>query len=233
MMLESYSPYRVAPVARALEVAPVQTAVRWAAFAYQLRKDKAFARHMEKTVLAAMDDYAALMRTVQTALSEALPWLDDFVAGIEAAPLDRKFTAFAQKLDLVAGKVVSEGKQTFTEAGFMLPWETLDDAAQNWLIRAFVSWSESLLSLETRALNQTFPEYADFTIDLKQRLKRPDFAALYVEPEAVDEELWIAFARLPEVRRHLEKQFGRGRQLRTVWALPGRREIANWMALAG
>ena len=232
MMLVSYSPYRVAPETQALAVAPVQTAVHWAAFAYQLRKDKVFARRMEKTVLAAMDDYAVLQARVLAALNEAQPWLEDFVAGIEAAPLDRKFTAFAQKLDLVAGEVISERKQTFTEAGFSLPWAALDEANRNWLMRAFVSWSESLVSLETKALNQAFPAYADFTIDLKQQLKRPDFAALYVEPEVSDEELWIAFARLPAVRRHLEKQFGRGRQLRTVWALPGRGEIANWLVLS-
>ncbi|SIN68492.1 hypothetical protein SAMN05443662_0039 [Sulfurivirga caldicuralii] len=58
------------------------------------------------------------------------------------------------------------------------------------------------------------------------------FAALYVEPDAAEEEIWIAFSRLPQVRQHLERQFGKGRQLRTVWALPNRREIANWMVLA-
>ena len=229
MKLVSLSPYRLAPTAQTVDTAPVRTALRWAAFAYLLRRDRAFAARMERRVLAQLDDYAALIRDVQQALDTALPWLAPLADAVQAEPVVSKFTAFAQKLDLIAGEVVDEGRQTFAAVGFVLPWAQLEAEQRRWLRQAMVSWSEALFSLEIRALNQTFADYAPFAIDLKQQLKQPDAAALYVEPEALEEELWIACARLPAVRRHLERLFGKGRQVRTVWALPARREIANWL----
>lgn len=229
--LVSHSPLRLPPRAEAPDVAPVRTALRWAAFAYLLRKDKAFAYRLARQVMDSLEDYSAVQAEALAALDEALPWLVELVEGVTAEPVTTRWGAWAEQLDLVAGEVRQACRQCFTEAGFILPWDRLDKTRQRWLRHALVSWSEALLSLETRALNRAFPDYAPFAIDLRQQLKQPGFAALYVEPDAVEEELWIAFARMPEVRHHLERRFGRGRQLRTVWALPKRREIANWLVL--
>ena len=231
MKLISYTPYRLAEKQTALDPVPVRTALTWATFAYLLRKDKAFSNRVARQILDSLEDYATVQAHVLQTLHQTLPWLKDLTDSISADPVEHAFEAYAEKLDLMEGTVRFSGRQRFTEAAFQLDWQGLAPEQQHWMKLALVSWPEALVSLETRVLNKTFPTYADFAIDLKQQLKHPGFTALYVEPDAAEEELWIAFSRIPDVRRHLEKHHGKGRQIRTVWALPKRREIANWLVL--
>ncbi|HID00361.1 MAG TPA: hypothetical protein EYP05_03360 [Piscirickettsiaceae bacterium] len=213
-------------------VAPLQTLIRWAAFAYLVRKDKAFAHRMAREVLGALEDLPGLQQRLYQALDEALPWLAAFVAQIEAQPPERVVMAFAEKLDVQGGKVLTSTKTRFTDAVFTLPWTLLSAAEQHWLQRAFVSWSEAIASLQIKALNRTFPAYAPFVVDVKQQLKRTDFVAFYLDPFSAEEEIWVAFARIPTVRQHLADYFDKGKGVQTLWVLPDRHWVANWLVLS-
>ena len=206
----------------------LREAVLAAAFLYATRKDEGFKRRVRAALLAEHADLKALARALEDELFARYAFLE------KLAPPERLYPEGAVRprrvllVDLKSGELLRDEEVEVFEGALPLPWE-LGEAERNWLSAAGRSLAEALATMELELVRAHLPQLEPFYQDLKSRRLKGATWPLRVGYWGEDpfRARLLAFRRVPEVRRALERLRYRIEPRRLLY-LPKDRATLGW-----